>query len=257
MDDVDSTANVNERDNNVTVTLASGGTVSVTPTSIVVQPGSLDRAPDVTDLRMVKVVRRIEEDVTITRVRRRTMQITLASEDDAERLETHIHAALADVSSRPATTPENVSLKTVWLPLGMLVCAVLVVIGSLGPWAKAQIVTVSGTDWDGDLTLTFGFLNGALSGLLLRQPWRRGWTLNLIGIAFALVAMIGIVDWVDVERAVNETGIDVRTGWGLPLMTAAAGIGVALTIAHYLRPPEVVQDVDGSTDSVESDEAAD
>ncbi len=49
--------------------------------------------------------------------------------------------------------------------------------------------------------------------------------------------MVGIVDWVDVERAVDETGIDYARGWGLPLMTTAAGLGVTLALARYRRRP--------------------
>lgn len=225
-------------DQEIVVTLASGGTVRVTRDQVVVQPGNPALPPDVTDLRIVKDVRRVADYVLITRVRRRTMQITLTSEADAERLEEGIRATLKRAPRMSAVRSGTVSRDTLWLPLGMLACAALIVVGSLGPWAEATIVTVNGTDWDGDLTIMFGIVAGASSGLLLRQPWRRGWTLKLITIAFALAALVGLVDWVDVGRVIDETGLNVRAGWGLMLMTVAGAIGVALAIAQYLRRPQ-------------------
>ena len=224
-----------EQDDSATIMLASGGTVRVTQSSIEVQPENPDHPLDITDLSIVKNVLRIEHDVTITRVRRRTMQITLTSEEDAALLETRVRAVLDSSSNLPGAGV--VGQEARWLPGGMLVCAVLVVIGSLGPWAEATILTVNGSDWDGSLTLLFGILAVGLSGLLLWQPWRRGWTLHLLAIAFALAAMVGTVDWVDVGRAVDETGIDLTVGWGLPLMTTAAGLGVTLALARYRHRP--------------------
>jgi hypothetical protein len=218
------------------VHLASGVAVLVLPDRIEIQPGELDRAPDITQLRAIKSVTRIDNDLTIRRVRQRTLQITLTSPEDAALLETRIHEALA---AAPLGTPGGalgiVGRAASWLPLGMLVCALLVVVGSFGPWAKTPFHTVSGFDWDGSITLIFGVIAGALAVILMLQPWRRGWVLGLLMATFGLAALVGLTDWMDVGRVIEDIGIDARVSWGLQLMTVAAGIGFTLASIQYMR----------------------
>jgi hypothetical protein len=222
------------------VTLASGGTVRVTGEHVEVQPANPALPPDVTDLRNIKDVRRIGDYILIRRIRRRTMQITFVSDDDAELLEAHIRAALADGTAFTSHVPAavgHVSRNDRRLPLGMLVCALLVVVGSLGPWAIVQGEAISGMDGvgggDGSLTFTFGIIAGVLAGLLVWQPWRRGWVPGLIFLSFVLIALVGFDDWSDVGRTADEVAVEARVGWGLPLLSIAAGIGVAFVVAHY------------------------
>jgi hypothetical protein len=224
-----------EEEQDFVVTLASGGSVRVTPTSIEVQPADAAAAPDITDLEKVKSIRRVADYVIITRVRRRTMEITLASNDDAELLEARIRAGLDRVGVfMPSAAPSaQFNWQDRWLPISLVLCALLVIVGSLGPWATVVGSTISGMDGDGSLTLTFGVLAGVLAGILVWQPWRRGWILGLILLSFLLVALVGVSDWVDIGRIVDEINIDASVGWGLQLMTVAGCIGTALAFVQY------------------------
>jgi hypothetical protein len=121
----------------------------------------------------------------------------------------------------------------------MLICAVLIVVGSIGPWVEVAGTTIWGIEGDGSLTIIFGLIAAGLATMqLLGQAQRqRGWVLRLLFLAFALTAAVGLIDWVDLGRTIDGVSLDARVGWGLPLMTVGGGIGSALAIGQYLRRP--------------------
>jgi hypothetical protein len=222
------------------VHLASGASVQVVDGQVVVRSSDADRAPDVTDIGLVKNVTRVGDEVTITRVRRRTMQIALTSEDDAVRLEAAVQAALGGAVAAQAGQGLTVAeAGTRWRVIGMLICAVLIVVGSIGPWVEVAGTTIWGIEGDGSLTIIFGLIAAGLATMqLLGQAQRqRGWVLRLLFLAFALTAAVGLIDWVDLGRTIDGVSLDARVGWGLPLMTVGGGIGSALAIGQYLRRP--------------------
>jgi len=130
-------------------------------------------------------------------------------------------------------------------PMFAIGAAILVLVGSIGPWAKFFALTKSGTDGDGQLTLILSLIAG---GCVLARILRRDRRTLLMGIAaacFAISAIVGIYDWYDVETALpeNEFGFELEVGWGLVLVTIASIAGVILTGRDFLagRKTSVVE----------------
>lgn len=127
--------------------------------------------------------------------------------------------------STTTTRPGGVTRERAW----GLASAVAVVVGSLGPWATFGPFAKNGLDGDGVITLVLGLL-------VLAAVWLRRAPLAVL-VAGALVALIGIIDTIDVA------GSDVLSpspGWGV-LLTAAAGISVVawavLEVTRRRRSP--------------------
>lgn len=97
----------------------------------------------------------------------------------------------------------------------------LAVIGSFMDWATAfdGIVTKSGLDGDGVITLITGLAMAVLAYLLTRKPSRR------LGIAFGLVAsvtvVIAIIDLFDIG---GTEGASIGVGLWIVLVGGLAGI---------------------------------
>lgn len=127
-------------------------------------------------------------------------------------------------------------------PIFAALAALLVVVGSLGPWVRVLFFEVSGTDTDGVITLILGLIAGALLLVRIARPDERRWLLVIIAPCFLVSAAIGICDWVNLER-VPDTGeenplqISVQIGWGLVVMTISAMVGSLLALSLILRPP--------------------
>jgi len=128
--------------------------------------------------------------------------------------------------------------------------AALVIIGSLGPWARvsteayvgagAGVVTVSGTSVDGWITLILGAIAAGLLVWRLARPQLPGYVLAL---SLVLLVTSGVVATTNLLELGNATGDFssanlpaagpgfVRTGvsvaWGLVITTCAAWAGVA------------------------------
>jgi hypothetical protein len=92
--------------------------------------------------------------------------------------------------------------------------AVLMILGALGPWAKAfGVVSVSGTDGDGVLVLIAGLIVGG--AVLLHRHGTRVWAV-VIGILAALVgAATSIYDLANIKSVVDDSSGFVTVGWGL------------------------------------------
>jgi hypothetical protein len=130
--------------------------------------------------------------------------------------------------------------------------AALMIVGSLGPWARALFVSVSGTDGDGVLTLLGGLAAVGAAFFYARtsarpRPW---WPLALcLGVAVVGVAITANVWWdlessdgsEDSSSTSDEFSFDLDTdalvtvSWGL-ILTLVASISLAVAAAfNFLR----------------------
>jgi hypothetical protein len=117
------------------------------------------------------------------------------------------------------------------VPLGNVLtgaCALLVVIGSTGPWARVAFFTKDGTDGDGVVTLILGLVAGVAAVIRMFQPTARAWLHGVILISLALSGVVGIIDWVDLERVAGESEIPVEPAWGIVLTTVAGVAGAVI-----------------------------
>lgn len=93
-----------------------------------------------------------------------------------------------------------------------LVAVVILIAGSLGPWAKVAFLTKNGLDGDGVITLVLALVAGLavlVSGVRSRPPSR-----VLLGICGVLALAVTVFDVIDVSG--TEAGrISVSVGWGL------------------------------------------
>lgn len=111
-----------------------------------------------------------------------------------------------------------------------LVAGVAVAIGSIGPWGTTFIGDASGTDSDGVITLILAVVAAVL--VMTRSPESR-WLLlaTVLGI---LCAFTGIADIIEISASHQQVfSPDLRlvsTGWGIWLMTIAAGV---FTVGSY------------------------
>ncbi|MBA2451883.1 MAG: hypothetical protein H0V47_01830 [Chloroflexia bacterium] len=104
-------------------------------------------------------------------------------------------------------------------------CALGVIIGSLGPWAHIVLETISGVAGDGQLTLFLGVFTGAFTLLeVFRHTGSRARYISLT-VAFFLAGLIGLNVWLSVGSTIAQGGLNASVGWGLQLMTVAAFIG--------------------------------
>jgi hypothetical protein len=133
--------------------------------------------------------------------------------------------------------PAETSSKT-WARIGA-VAALVIVIGSLGPWAKVDTVfgtiSVNGTSGDGPLTIV-------AAGLVLAGFLSSVWVLRWVGAIGALV--VGGYDLVNASSRFSDLNADnefarASVAWGLWLVVAAAVVAIvasALTAEAQPRP---------------------
>lgn len=106
---------------------------------------------------------------------------------------------------------------------------VLVVVGSLGPWATAPLASASGIDGDGKVTLGLAAL-----GLLLLSSGRLAFMLGLVG---AAILALGVYDAFHIHHVISHALLFGRqvdhVGWGV-YAVAAGGLAVTLLTARDL-----------------------
>lgn len=130
------------------------------------------------------------------------------------------------------------------------VAAVLVVIGSLGPWARVSTeayvgtgageVTVRGIAVDGVITLVLGALATGLLAWRLARPQLPGYVLAVALVLLITSGVLATTNWMDLGNATGDFSSDrlpaapagfIRTGvgvaWGLIFTTCASWAGVA------------------------------
>lgn len=133
-----------------------------------------------------------------------------------------------DVTHRPTydTAPEC-SRTAGYLGIG---ASILVIIGSLGPWATLGMLEVSGTRGDGQLSLIAGILAAAFLAATIFGSSVGGGRATIAAIALAGAGAIGVYDWQNISGVVDsqETSLfRASVGWGLPAVTIG-GVGGAI-----------------------------
>jgi hypothetical protein len=129
-----------------------------------------------------------------------------------------------------------------------LVSAVVMVIGSFGPWAKVLgLITVNGTDDGGDgWVVIVAAAVGIVAMLLWRMRSRRWLILSVIAGAAGLATTI--YDRIDIEGTTDgvDVGALVDAGWGIYVamigsasLAAAAIVGWMMTTTQQETPPAV------------------
>ena len=120
------------------------------------------------------------------------------------------------------------------VPMAVLVLALLVFIGSFGPWAVADEFGISagGTDGDGSITLVLALIAAAPAAWKLFRGGARRWVTWVSAVAFALAAIIGIIDLIDINNLDEEAqaaDISLSPGWGLIVVLIGSLAGAAVT----------------------------
>lgn len=120
-----------------------------------------------------------------------------------------------------------------------LVSAIVMVIGSFGPWAKVLgLITVNGTDDGGDgWVVIVAAAVGAVALLLWRVRSRRWLILTVIAAAAGLATTI--YDRVDLEGTTDglDVGSLVDAAWGIYVaMIGSASLALAATVGWMLAP---------------------
>ena len=131
---------------------------------------------------------------------------------------------------------------------------VLVVFGSTRTWARisgerfvgdaVDVLSVNGTAGDGVATLLLGAVAGVLFLWRLVRPYASGFLPGTAIVALMIVAVVGMLNWLD---AAHMPGVDqhgkyfrtgVQAGWGLIVLTLAAGAG-AVALAYQIYYDEL------------------
>jgi hypothetical protein len=156
-------------------------------------------------------------------------------------------------SGETATAPERrrLGFGPARLSLAAAACALLVVVGSVGPWVtlnmgagrgSVELGTVRGTTGDGQLTLALGLVAAVAMLLRARWPARWRWLAWAAPVPFVLAALAGGYDWWHLRRIAAVSflkGMDFTTnvGWGLVVVTLGAAAGGILALAAAGKRP--------------------
>jgi hypothetical protein len=121
-------------------------------------------------------------------------------------------------------------LRTIHVLWWGLLSAVVMVIGSFGPWAKVlSLVTVNGTDDGGDGWVVIGAAAVGVVALLLWRMRSRGWLIVTVLAAGAGLATT-IYDRIDLEGTTEgvDIGSFVDASWGIYVaMLGSASLALA------------------------------
>ncbi len=139
------------------------------------------------------------------------------------------------------------------LPILLAVLSGVVTLGSIGPWATFGILEVAGTHGDGKLTLVLAVV--ALTLSLLRLVRSSAWLYGLAGLCLAAAGLIGLYDWVNLERELASPELEdnifadaLSVAWGLQAVTLAGIIGAVLALGTVVSsassPPQDGDDGD-------------
>src|SRR4051794_33541752 len=122
----------------------------------------------------------------------------------------------------PAPTVGNaVSALSVQAALALL-GGIIMVAGSLGPWATAGFISISGTQGDGKITLVAGA--AAIIFTVLMSAHKGGALSAAMAVLAALVGGgAGVVDLKNVQNKLQGLGVG-SVGWGLYAVIAGAGL---------------------------------
>lgn len=159
-------------------------------------------------------------------------------------LQQNLQGALAglQVPDLAATGPGG--LPVILFPAIIAGSALLVLLGSLLPWATVETgfgsISVRGTEGDGVLTLLLALAGGAaaVAVVMARKP------MAAIGgiVAGGLALAIGLFDFIDLARATGDSGglVQAHTGFGLWLVLlgslAMTGASIAILVLNKQQP---------------------
>jgi hypothetical protein len=122
----------------------------------------------------------------------------------------------------PAPPTTAVSAASVQAALALL-GGIIMVAGSLGPWATAGFISVSGTQGDGKITLVAGAV--ALIFTVLMSTNKGGALSAAVAVLAALVGGgAGVVDLKHVQGTLQGLGGVGSVGWGLYAVIAGAAL---------------------------------
>ncbi len=117
--------------------------------------------------------------------------------------------------------------------IGMLVAVLLIIIGSVLPWATINLGIVSqsigGLDGDGGITIVLSLVAGLL--VFLSKGRKIGFAIGAV-VAVVLCALIAVIDISDVSSTFDGSGLDagVSVGIGLWLVLVASLCAIAAGI---------------------------
>ena len=109
------------------------------------------------------------------------------------------------------------------------VAAGLVLLGSPGPWLPGILSGPTGMDGDGEITLALGGFALLLALTNLKRP--STWLDVGAAAALAAVASIGLHSWLTGGGLIEAATTTADPGWGLALVTVAALLAVATSVA--------------------------
>lgn len=109
------------------------------------------------------------------------------------------------------------------------VAGVLMVVGSVGPWATFDAfgLEVAGTSTDGKLTLVLGVALVLCALVSMTTDWA-GWLIVGLGLAAGAVAAY---DLANLSRVADAASV----GWGLILVAAASAVAVIAGVSEILE----------------------
>lgn len=121
----------------------------------------------------------------------------------------------------------NAPLLTRSMALAVLVFALGVIVGSVGPWASVWFITVHGTVGDGQISLGFGVVVVlVVLAEVVATRWNRIFRVTAL-LCFVGAGGIGTYHWVNFGRMTLESEGMIRLSWGLPVLTLSAAAGGA------------------------------
>jgi len=137
------------------------------------------------------------------------------------------HAA-AGVAAVPTPAGTQIGLDTA----AMLGGAVLVAIGSIGPWATSPLTSASGTSGDGVITLIAALILGAAAVLTKGR--------TIAGLATLVAGGVGIYDFIHIEnklKTVTFAGVQIdHVGWGVYVVIVGAVIALGGVLRRQRGP---------------------
>ena len=130
-----------------------------------------------------------------------------------------------------------------------IVCGLLVVAGSLGPWVTTRIVprdpiAIHGIEGDGRFTLWCGLAAVICLVAQIAAPRRIGFGVVAAG-AFFLAALIGVADWTNVSDHLGRLGpstpLEAEISWGLRAVTIGGLLGSVLAAAQAVQSRRIAR----------------
>ncbi|WP_155773141.1 hypothetical protein [Rhodococcus opacus] len=126
------------------------------------------------------------------------------------------------------------------------IASVVVIVGSVGPWATSGIFSLPGTHGDGKYTLALGGVAAVV--LLIKSAMTNRWPLVVAALMGFLCLIVGVVDIASVSSFISDEdrqGGVVSVGWGLWMVVVGTVLlVVGCIVAQIGVPPRAVPGID-------------